>query len=152
MTGGGTETFGDNIAQAADGTGNVYQTNRIGRQFQYSFIGLQARSVTSATHHLVIYNAMKWSAVLAGTEWLIKILREVMVSVLRLQTEASYAVSLLFCELYFTDPTARLFNVTFNGQQDLLSDFSIFQAAGQASYMAPSTCLTLLAASWSFSY
>ena len=50
--------------------------------------------------------------------------------VLHLQPEASYAVSLLFCELYFTDPTARLFNITFNGEQDLLSDFSIFQAAG----------------------
>ena len=58
-----------------------------------------------------------------------------------LQSEASYAVSLLFCELYFTDPIARLFNVTFNGQQNLLSDFSILQAAGQAFSMAPSTCV-----------
>ena len=56
-----------------------------------------------------------------------------------LQPGASYAVSLLFCELYFTDPAARLFNVTFNGQQELLSDFSIFQAAGQGSSMAHST-------------
>ncbi|CAK0785109.1 hypothetical protein CVIRNUC_008315 [Coccomyxa viridis] len=47
-----------------------------------------------------------------------------------LQSGASYAVSLLFCELYFSDAIARLFNVTFNGQQNLLSDFSILQAAG----------------------
>ena len=54
VTGGGIEAFGDSIAQAANGTGNVYQTNRIGRQFQYSFIGLQA----SMAHHLVIYNSV----------------------------------------------------------------------------------------------
>ena len=69
-----------------------------------------------------------------------------------LQSGASYAVSLLFCELCFSDAIARLFNVTFNGQQNLLSDFSILQAAGQASSMAPSTCFTLLAASWAFWY
>ena len=66
VTGGGTEAFDDNIAQAANGTGNVYQTNRIGRQFQYSFIGLQAKSWTSMSHHLVIYIGMNWSA--SGTK------------------------------------------------------------------------------------
>ena len=46
VTGGGTEAFGDHIAPAANGTSNVYQTNRIGSQFQYSFIGMQAKSGT----------------------------------------------------------------------------------------------------------
>ena len=151
MTGGGTEAFSDDIAQAAYGTGNVYQTNRIGRQFQYSFIGLQAKSESSITDNLVIYIGMDWSA--TGMMWSLKISgRSSPESPVCPQSGASYAVSLLFCELYFTDPIARLFNVSFNGQQNLLSDFSILQAAGQASSMGPSTCLTLLAASQSFWY
>ena len=70
VTGGGTEAFSDDISQAADGTGNVYQTNRIGRQFQYSFIGLQAKSETGITYHLVIYIGMHWSAI--GIMWSMK--------------------------------------------------------------------------------
>jgi len=46
-----------------------------------------------------------------------------------LQPSEPYAVTLLFCELYFTDPNARHFNVAFN-QQLLLSNFSVVQAAG----------------------
>lgn len=70
VTGGGTEAFSDDISQAADGTGNVYQTNRIGRQFQYSFIGLQAKSESGITYHLVIYIGMHWSAI--GIMWSMK--------------------------------------------------------------------------------
>ena len=70
VTGGGTEAFSDDISQAADGTGNVYQTNRIARHFQYSFIGLQAKSETSITYHLVIYIGMHWSAI--GIMWSMK--------------------------------------------------------------------------------
>ena len=46
------------------------------------------------------------------------------------QPGAPYAVTLLFCELYFTGPDARRFTVTYNGQQALLFNFSVFQAAG----------------------
>jgi hypothetical protein len=49
-----------------------------------------------------------------------------------------YDVTLLFCELYFTDPSARRFNVTFNGQQTLLSNFSIYEAAGMSEARMPS--------------
>lgn len=61
-----------------------------------------------------------------------------------------YNVTLLFCELYFTEPSARRFNVTFNGQQTLLSNFSVYEAAGMPQARTPSVsarCMTLLAAS-----
>lgn len=61
-----------------------------------------------------------------------------------------YDVTLLFCELYFTDPSARRFNVTFNGQQTLLSNFSIYEAAGMPEAQMPSVSalsIALLAAS-----
>ena len=58
-----------------------------------------------------------------------------------------YNVALLFCELYFTDPNARRFNVTFNGQQTLLSNFSVYEAAGMPEARTPSVSSNDLACS-----
>ena len=44
-TGGGSEAFGSSIFGAPDGTGFVYQTNRLGGNFQYVFTSLEARAL-----------------------------------------------------------------------------------------------------------
>ena len=62
---------------------------------------------------------------------------EILNCVCSLQPSAMYNVTLLFCELYFTDPSARRFNVTFNSQQTLLSNFSIYEAAGMPEARMP---------------
>lgn len=65
-----------------------------------------------------------------------------------MQPGASFAVSLLFCELYFTDPNARRFSVTFDSKQILLSNFSVVQAAGLSSDGLPNFSLFYRGSIW----
>ena len=44
----------------------------------------------------------------------------------------NYTVTLLFCELYFDSAGQRLFSVTANRNQSLLSNFDVYSVAGAA--------------------
>ncbi|BDA51173.1 hypothetical protein COCOBI_18-0490 [Coccomyxa sp. Obi] len=81
--------FHDAITNAPDGAAAVYQTNRLGGSFGYSFGPADG-----------------------------------------LVASRNYTVTLLFCELYFDSASQRLFSVTTNQNQSLLSSFDVFSVAG----------------------